>query len=354
MKGTRKPDLKKYTNTLIAWYHQQKRDLPWRQSNNPYHIWISEIMLQQTRIEAVKKYYLRFIKEIPNIETLATIEEDKLLKLWEGLGYYSRARNLQKAAKEIMKTANGKFPTTYIEILKLPGIGTYTASAISSICFNEPQVTIDGNVLRVYTRFYNDYSPIDQPITKTRIQKSLLKIVPKESGSFNQALMEIGETICLPNGKPLCSNCPLKQDCLANQKNTIQELPNKSIKQDKKEEKYTVLIYQYQNQLAIYKRTTETLLNNLWAFPTISTHLSLPKLKKYLKENKIIYQEITRGINHTHIFTHKKWLMKSYIIKLTTKENLENLSFIPINTIKSEYAIPTAYKSFLNQISKEE
>ena len=198
---------------LLIWYEQQKRNLPWRNDINPYHVWISEIMLQQTRIEAVIPYYERFMKELPIISSLASVDEDFLMKLWEGLGYYNRARNLKKAAIKIMNEYDGIFPNTYSEIIKLPGIGEYTASAISSICFGEKQVTVDGNVMRVFTRFYNDSSNISKNNTKKKIHDKLLSILPVDVGNFNQALMELGEVVCIHNGIPKCNDCPLRRSC---------------------------------------------------------------------------------------------------------------------------------------------
>ena len=337
--------MKEYTNQIILWYRENKRDLPWRQDRDPYHVWVSEIMLQQTRIEAVIAYYHRFIKELPTIKSLANVSEEKLLKLWEGLGYYSRARNLKKAAQTIIQEYQGKFPTTYVDIIKLPGIGEYTASALASICFQEPEVTIDGNVLRVFTRFHNDTRNIDLNQTKKDIRNHLMNIIPKESGEFNQGLMEIGETICIPNGIPKCEICPLKKGCLAYHQNTYSFLPKRKEKTSKKEEKYTILLLQYQNKYAIYQRTNETLLKNLYAFPQIPEFLSLKELKEVLQENKLEEQTIQTGPNYTHIFTHKKWNMISYIIPL--RQESYKYQFYSLEEIEQYYAMASAYKPFL-------
>lgn len=342
--------MEKYTEKIVEWYQKNKRDLPWRKDKNPYHIWISEIMLQQTRIEAVIGYYYRFLEKIPDIKTLATIEEKSLLKLWEGLGYYNRARNLKIAAIQIENEYQGKFPTTYEEIMKLKGIGEYTASAISSICYSESQVTIDGNVLRVFTRFYNDQRNIDETRTRKSIREHLQKIIPEESGDFNQGLMEIGETICIPNGIPKCNICPLKKDCLANQYNTYQDLPIRKKKTVKKQEDYTILIFQNQDKVAIYQRTKESLLNNLWGFPQLEGLFSMEEIKDYLIKQNIKYQCIQEGIQNIHIFTHKKWNMISYTIKLTKENSLSQYKWEKISEIKKRYAIPTAYKPFLEKL----
>ena len=346
--------MKEYATKIVNWYEQNKRFLPWRESQTPYHVWISEIMLQQTRIEAVKKYYQRFIQEIPDIQTLANVDDDKLLKLWEGLGYYSRAKNLKKAAMQIMNEYQGTFPTTYVEILKLPGIGEYTASAIASICFGEKQITIDGNVLRIYARINNDNRPIDDIRVKNNIREELLKIVPDASGSFNQGLMEIGETICLPKGEPKCHICPLKEICEANHKRTYQSLPVKLPKKEKKEEYYTIILFHFQEKYAIYKRSNETLLNNLWSFPTITSNKSALELKEYLKENKIAYKRIIPSITNCHIFTHKKWQMISYLVELESINNLENYQFASLEELIKNYCIPSAYQPFLKELKRND
>ncbi len=333
--------------SLSTWYQENKRSLPWRVDKNPYHVWISEIMLQQTRIEAVIPYYQHFINNLPTIHDLVCIEEDKLLKLWEGLGYYSRAKNLKKAAQIIESEYQGIFPKNYEEILKLPGIGEYTASAIASICFNQKEVTIDGNVLRVYTRFFNDNSNIDDVKVKKEIRKHLMNLIPNDAGNFNQGMMELGETICLPKGLPKCQECPLNQACLAYKKNTYQTLPQKKKKITKKEEEYTILIYQYQNKYALYQRKEESLLQNLWSFPQLEGNITKKELVSYLEKNQISYTNIEEEINYTHIFTHKKWKMKSYKVVLKDINNLP-YPFYSKEEIQKHHALASAYKPFLD------
>lgn len=341
----------KLTN-LSTWYQENKRSLPWRVDKNPYYVWISEIMLQQTRIEAVIPYYQRFINNLPTIHDLACIKEDKLLKLWEGLGYYSRAKNLKKAAQIIESEYQGIFPKNYEEILKLPGIGEYTASAIASICFNQKEVTIDGNVLRVYTRFFNDNSNIDDVKVKKEIRKHLMNLIPNDAGNFNQGMMELGETICLPKGLPKCQECPLNQACLAYKKNTYQTLPQKKKKITKKEEEYTILIYQYQNKYALYQRKEESLLQNLWSFPQLEGNITKKELVSYLEKNQISYSNIEEEINYTHIFTHKKWKMKSYKVVLKDINNLP-YPFYSKEEIQKHHALASAYKPFLDALKND-
>ena len=334
---------------LLNWYQQNKRDLPWRKDQNPYHVWISEIMLQQTRIEAVIGYYDRFIKRLPSIQDLAQINDDELLKLWEGLGYYTRARNLKKAAIMIMKEYDGIFPNTFEQIMSLPGIGEYTASAIGSICFSLKEVTIDGNVLRVYMRLQNCYDNVDDLKIRRKVRNELQKIMPEEAGDFNQALMEFGETICLPNGIPKCSECPLKNFCKSYQNDTYLELPIKNKKKDKKEEKYTILLFYYKSQFVLEKRKESGLLQNLWQFPNIQGHLTKKQLENYLKENKIKFLKVKKSVSYTHIFTHKRWNMISYMVELD--KNDYNMNWNDLKTLK-EKAIPTAFMPFLKELKE--
>ncbi len=334
---------------LLNWYQKNKRDLPWRKDQNPYHVWISEIMLQQTRIEAVIGYYDRFIKRLPSIQDLAQINDDELLKLWEGLGYYTRARNLKKAAIMIMEEYDGIFPNTFEQIMSLPGIGEYTASAIGSICFSLKEVTIDGNVLRVYMRLQNCYDNVDDLKIRRKVRNELQKIMPEEAGDFNQALMELGETICLPNGIPKCSECPLKNFCKSYQNDTYLELPIKNKKKDKKEEKYTILLFYYKSQFVLEKRKESGLLQNLWQFPNIQGHLTKKQLENYLKENKIKFLKVKKSVSYTHIFTHKRWNMISYMVELD--KNDYNMNWNDLKTLK-ERAIPTAFMPFLKELKE--
>ena len=342
--------MKSNVSNILNWYYQNKRDLSWRKVNDPFYVWISEIMLQQTRIEAVIDYYERFLKEIPTVEVLANIEEEKLLKLWEGLGYYNRARNLKKSAQIIMKDYQGNFPNTYEELLTLPGIGEYTASAISSICFQEKKAVIDGNVLRIFTRFYNDNSNISQNSTKQKVKQELEKILPKEAGDFNEALMEIGETICIPNGMPLCDICPLKNNCLAKKNQNYFDFPVKSEKKKKKELYYTVFIYRYQDQIAIRKRKEKTILNNLWEFPNEEEKFKIQDVKHYLQEQKISYRKIQKWIDSSHTFTHQVWHMTSYLIDLDDKLECSEYIFEKVDVIKEKYAIPSVFQPFLMKL----
>lgn len=264
-----KKGLKQIVEPIVKWYQKKEKTLPWKQDKEPYHIWVSEIMLQQTRIEAVKKYYTRFMKELPTIQHLAKVSDEKLLKLWEGLGYYNRARNLKKAAIQIEENYKGQMPTSYAELLNLSGIGEYTAGAIASISYQEKVPAVDGNVLRVVSRVLASKDDVLSPETKKRITKKLLEIMPDESGDFNEGLMELGEKICIPNTIPLCEKCPIQQFCIANKENLINEIPVRIKKQKRKVEKRTVFIVKYKDEIAIRKREKTGILANLYEFPNV-------------------------------------------------------------------------------------
>lgn len=342
--------MKEIVEPLLNWYQINERPLPWRVDKNPYHIWVSEIMLQQTRIEAVKEYYYRFMKRLPTIKDLAKIKEDELLKLWQGLGYYNRARNLQKAAKMIVEKYSGKFPDNYKDLKALPGIGEYTAGAIASICYNEKVTAIDGNVLRVMMRLQNCHDKIDEKETKIKVEKQLKSILPNQSGKFNQALMELGETICTPTSTPKCQECPLNPLCKSKEKNTYMELPKKNPKQPKTVENYTIFIYIYDNQVAIEKRNNTGLLKNMWEFPNENEKYTQETCQNYLKSKKFETTYITPSIEYKHIFTHKIWYINTYIIYV--KNKYPQFKWVTISEIEEKYALPTAFYPCFVEIKK--
>ncbi len=343
--------MEKYVLNILDWYQKNKRELPWRKDKEPYHVWISEIMLQQTRIEAVIGYYERFMKKLPDISSLACVKDDVLLKLWEGLGYYNRAHNLKKAAIIIMEEYEGKFPTTYEEIIKLPGIGDYTASAIASICFNEKQVTVDGNVMRVFTRFYNDDSNISKPSTKKMIHDKLLSFCPSDSGDFNEGLMELGEKICLPNGVPKCEICPLRKGCLANQNGNYFLYPAKAEKKTKEIVPMTVFLLIWNKKVFIQKRGKRGLLHNLYEFPNVIGIKDEKEVVKIASKYGDV-SSIKSSIQYTHVFTHKKWQMQAYVIFL--KQVLSEDMFYSTEDIENNFALPSAFQPFLFQLKEEE
>lgn len=338
--------LKKIVEPLIGWYELNKRDLPWRRDRDPYHVWISEIMLQQTRIEAVIRYYERFTGELPDIESLAAVDDDKLMKLWEGLGYYSRARNLKKAAQIIMDSFGGTFPKKYSEIITLPGIGEYTAGAIASICFDEPVTAVDGNVLRVITRLTGDRSNVLLPDTKKRISAALKEILPPRSGAFNEGLMELGETICLPNGAPLCERCPIKDDCIAYQKNLTDEIPVRIKQQKRKREQKTIFILTADDgRIAIEKRPEKGLLSGLYQLPNIDGYYSDKELCRILRDWETSPESIAFQQDAKHVFTHIDWYMKSY--RVTAKALSDRFLWVTEAELNTAYSLPTAFRKLL-------
>lgn len=331
---------------LLTWYDQYKRDLPWRQDQEFYHVWLSEIMLQQTRVEAVKEYYTRFLKELPTIDALANVDDEKLMKLWEGLGYYSRARNLKKCAKQIQEL--GKIPNSYVELLKLAGIGPYTAAAIASICYQEKVPAIDGNVFRVMMRFLGSDLDITLPKTRQYLWQELLKSMPDQAGNFNQSLMELGATVCVPNGKPLCESCPLSQSCIAKKENRISELPRKAAKKERRIEKHTILLIVDYNEVALIKRPKKGLLASLYGFPSISGHVSKKEVLSFIEAHDLEALRILELPSKKHIFTHIEWHMIGYLIFVPNKSSA--YIWTDYHHLKAEYALPTAYLNYEKEL----
>ena len=336
--------LSKLPEAVLAWYDAGHRELPWRQDKDPYHIWVSEIMLQQTRVEAVKGYYARFLTELPTIAHLAKCDDDALHKLWEGLGYYSRVRNLKKAAQQIVDNYNGVFPATYNEIRNLPGIGDYTAGAICSIAFNQKTPAVDGNVLRVLSRLMNDDSPIDAPAFKKTARESLEKIYPDRAGDFTQALMELGATLCGPNRQPDCENCPCKTFCLGYKRGTAPDLPKKSPPKQRKVEQKTVLILCCDGRFALEKRPDKGLLAGLWQFPNVSGKLNVQETLERVEKSGSKPKEILLQVERKHIFTHIEWDMCG--IYLETANCGGDYIWLTAQQINSQIALPTAFRLF--------
>ncbi len=335
---------------LLPWFYENRRQLPWREDREPYHIWLSEIMLQQTRVEAVKGYYARFLKELPDIASLAAADDELLHKLWEGLGYYSRVRNLKKAALIIMQEYGGVFPQTYEAIRKLPGIGDYTAGAISSIAFDFKTPAVDGNVMRVFSRLTDDPTPIDQTSMKKKAAEQLCKIYPDRAGDFTQALMELGATVCGPNRKPDCENCPCKSMCRGYQNNTADQLPVKFPKKQRREEAMTVLVLSCQGRYALEKRPDSGLLAGLWQFPNTSGHLNTQQLLAFVAEKGLAVKDILRQVERKHIFTHIQWNMRGYYLEVTAPGG--GYQWLSGEQITKDAALPTAFRQFWEDMAK--
>lgn len=338
--------LKDIIAPLTAWFDQHKRGLPWRRDAQPYHVWVSEIMLQQTRIEAVIRYYERFMRELPDVQSLSRVDDDRLLKLWEGLGYYSRARNLKKAAQTIMRDFGGVFPDNYADIIQLAGVGEYTAGAIASICFNEKVPAVDGNVLRVAARVLGSRKNVLLNDTKKEVAALLREVMPARSGAFNEALMELGETVCLPNGAPDCANCPIRQSCTAFKENLTAEIPVR-IKRLKRrqEEKTVLLIIAPDGEVALEKRGGKGLLSGMYQLPNAEGYLSEDAIRAWLAERQLAAEELAFIKNAKHVFTHIDWLMKGWRVQVRQKDG----SFIWASPqeLTETYALPTAFQKLL-------
>ncbi|MBQ9142629.1 MAG: DNA/RNA nuclease SfsA [Lachnospiraceae bacterium] len=337
---------------LLKWYDKEKRSLPWREEPTPYHVWVSEIMLQQTRVEAVKPYYKRFMEALPDIQSLAEAEEEKLLKLWEGLGYYNRVRNMQLAARQVMEKYVGQMPDRYELLLELKGIGSYTAGAIASIAFGQPVPAVDGNVLRVMSRYSMDDGLITDAKVKLRVEQELLEIMPKDRpGDFNQAMMELGAMVCLPNGEPKCLECPLQEMCKAHKNHCEQEYPKKAEKKARTIEKKTILIIQDAGKAVLQKRPKKGLLAGMYEFPSMEGHYAAEDVLHYLREKGLHPLHIRALEDSKHIFTHKEWHMKGFAIRvdeLASKTDVakEWLFVEPIQT-REQYPIPSAFAAYV-------
>ena len=333
---------------LLPWYRENRRALPWRETREPYRIWLSEIMLQQTRVEAVKGYYARFLAALPTVEALADCDDDKLHKLWEGLGYYRRVRNLKKAAQVIVQQHGGEFPRTYDEVIALPGIGEYTAGAICSIAFGLPTPAVDGNVLRVLSRLTNDATPIDQSAMKAKSRQLLERIYPPEAGDFTQALMELGATVCGPNRKPDCLHCPCREICRGYREGTPEILPVKSPKKEKRQEQRTVFLFCCDGQYALEKRPSKGLLAGLWQFPNVPGHLATGEALHAAEEMGLRPRELQKELFRSHIFTHIRWDMKG--IYMEVAEPGGHFRWFSADEINKQAALPTAFRQFWEEI----
>lgn len=333
-------------NLLLPWFAQNARKLPWREDKDPYHIWLSEIMLQQTRVKAVKGYYQRFLAQLPDIQSLAEAPEDLLLKLWEGLGYYSRVRNLQKAAKVIMTEYNGVFPSDYKAMLSLPGIGEYTAGAIGSICFDIPEPAVDGNVLRIISRIMENYNNVLAQSTKKEITEQLRRVYPSGdlAYTFNQSMMELGATVCLPNGAPKCEICPAQHICMAYANNSWDLLPQKEAKKKRKIERKTVFVLRSGGKTAVEKRPPSGLLASLWQYPNVEGSLDIQSALNQAALWQVKPVAVEKELHDKHIFTHVEWHMVCYYLTCDCENDL--FTWVDDDALEQEIALPTAFKRF--------
>lgn len=346
--------LEEIISPLLEWYRRNKRILPWRDRNNAYYTWVSEIMLQQTRVEAVKPYFLRFISELPDVQALAECPEEKLLKLWEGLGYYNRVRNMQEAAKTIKEKYNGRLPEAFEALMSLKGIGSYTAGAIASIAYGIPVPAVDGNVLRVITRLTEDSGDVAKQSVKKRIEAELLKLMPEECpGDFNQALMELGAVVCVPNGQAKCGQCPLAELCGAYAHGTIDEFPVKTAKAARTIEKRTVFVIQDGERTAISRRPDKGLLAGMYQLPNEEGHFSKKDALNFVERMGLEALYIEKLKPAKHIFSHIEWRMNAYRIRVSALNSTENQEYIFADReqINREYAIPSAFGAYIKYIN---
>lgn len=351
MHGSELYEVSAIVEPLLHWYKENRREMPWRKEASPYHVWVSEIMLQQTRIEAVIGYYDRFLKQLPDVAALAAAPEEQILKLWEGLGYYNRVRNMQKAAKIMVECYDGRLPADYDLLLDLPGIGSYTAGAIASISYGIAVPAVDGNVLRVVMRFLGCRDDISRQAVKKKLECSLRQVMPEqEPGRFNEALMELGEIICIPNGTPHCEKCPLAEQCVAGQKDLFRELPVKTQKKGRRTEKRTVLFIENDGLTAIRKRPESGLLAGLWEFPSLDGWKTKKSIEELLKQHGVPPVQIVSGGNYTHIFSHVEWHMRGYHITVGKRDGVEEIFpgtlWAGKKELEEKYSIPAAFRGF--------
>ena len=338
------------THALLSWYRREHRALPWRETRDPYRIWISEIMLQQTRVEAVKPYYARFLEAAPTVSALADLEETELLKLWEGLGYYSRARNLWRAAKTVVLTHGGSMPRTYEELRALPGIGDYTAGAIGSIAYGLRVPAVDGNVLRVLSRLCASEADVTDEKTKQAFRASLATVIPEDAGDFTQALIELGATVCGPNAEARCAECPLSDACLASLSERENELPVRKQKKPRKIEQLTVFLVRDGERTLLSRRPDKGLLAGLYELPNAKGHLDREAAIDFVRSLGTEPLRISRIEDAKHIFTHVEWHMIAYDV--TVSADFDGVGgdgrfFLAQNTdILAHYAIPSAFGAY--------
>ncbi len=337
---------------LLPWFAENARDLPWRKDREPYHVWLSEIMLQQTRVEAVKPYYQRFLEQLPDVQSLAACDDELLMKLWEGLGYYSRARNLKKAAKVIAEQYHGAFPETYEGLRALPGVGDYTAGAVGSICFGLPEPAVDGNVLRVIARICADGRCVDDTPVKNSIRDAL-RVVYRQTEdrcALTQAMMELGATVCIPNGGPKCDLCPCRAICQSRKEGAVTEYPVRKQKKPRKIEAYTMFVLRCGDEIALQKRPDKGLLAGLWELPHTDGHSTIQQALDIAGKWGCKPYEAVSLRKCTHIFTHIEWHMTAAYLLCGTK--CDAFTWVSLQSLAEDTALPTAFRTALPDWSK--
>ena len=339
--------LNQLPGVLLPWYDEHRRSLPWREEVSPYRTWVSEIMLQQTRVAAVIPYFQRFMAAFPTVEALAQADTEQLMKLWEGLGYYSRARNLQKAAQVV--TQRGSFPNTYEEVMALPGIGDYTAGAILSIAFGQPVPAVDGNVLRVASRLTASEDNILDTKTRSRFRALMAEVMPADRpGAFNQALMDLGATVCLSNGEPLCGACPARSFCAAYAQDRQKELPVRISKTRRRTEEKTVFLLLRHDEAALRQRPDTGLLAGLWEYPHVEGTLDETGAAAQLAAWGVTPHRWIKRLQFHHIFTHIRWEMTGYVVEVHG-DGCDNWVWCN-ETQRAQRAVPSAFEGLTREL----
>ncbi len=345
-----------FVKPLLLWYNASGRDLPWRRTRDPYRIWVSEIMLQQTRVEAVRDFYERFIRELPDVYALAACPDDRLLKLWEGLGYYSRVRNMKAAAGILVDEWGGRFPEEAEDLLRLPGIGSYTAGAVASIAFGKSAPAVDGNVLRVYARMNAAAENILLPAVRKRAEQEIGEVMREgveagfPAGDLSQSLIELGALVCLPGPAPLCRDCPVRLFCEADRRQLAAELPVRVKKTARRIEKRTVLLIRDGEEVAVSKRPETGLLAGLYEYPNTEGYLSEEEAVRFAEEGGACAVRIRRLPDARHLFSHVEWRMHGFEIRVSRAEEKEGTGpgwlFARTDEIEQHYAIPSAFSAY--------
>ncbi len=339
-----------FSSLLLNWYDNNRRHLPWREDPTPYHVYLSEIMLQQTRVEAVKDYYARFLEAFPDIKSLASADEEKVLKLWEGLGYYSRAKNLHQSAKVIVSKYGGELPSSIDDLRLLPGVGEYTSKAIASIAFGQKEISIDGNLFRIYSRLNMDPAPLQMLSSKQKAESYFGERLEDRPGDFNQALMDLGEMVCLPHGFPLCDQCPFASFCKAHLSKQEVFYPCAPSPIRKKEERRTVLLVCFDNQVALHKRPSVGLLASVYEFPNVLGWMNQEEVVRYLKDLGFQIASMEEIGESKHVFSHLVWKMKGYRAQVHNKANELDFVYASKEEIDQSYPLPSAFSYFRQKL----
>lgn len=341
-------NLNEIPHLLLHWYDAGARVLPWRENPAPYRVWVSEIMLQQTRVEAVKPYFERFMQALPTVEALAQAPQEQILKLWEGLGYYNRVRNLQKAAQIVMEEHGGRLPADPAQLLALPGVGEYTAGAVASIAFGCKIPAVDGNVLRVFARLLGSGEDISDAKVKRERTEQIGEIMPERAGDFNQALMELGAMVCIPNGAPKCGECPLAGLCTAHRQGMEEAFPVKKAKKARRQEDRTVFLLTCEGRAALRRRPEKGLLAGLWELPCTEGKLEKREAQAVLRDWDIEFDRLTQLPDSRHVFTHVEWHMACWSAELT--EPAGDFIWADREALEQAYTLPSAFQAYFEEL----